>query len=155
MPKFQKMGGIKMEEVRTVYDWESAKAMIIATGHPVGVLAIGADDKARNKFVYSTLESSLGMACVTSVSCSAERLKDAMRESQTICINLTTEDSSNHSKRHEAVSMLKKAGIKNVFGVYIRVTNSDFPETQLAIDLLEADPPTADGLNGLVILTEK
>lgn len=146
-------GGEKMGEACTVESWDKGQQMIYEGKRPTGIVMICADNGTRNKFVYSTLERVFGtMICITSGACSADRLQEALKDSEVICVSLTPEGSCSHAKRHNIVTMLRSAGIKEVYGVYLKVADSAFEETRGAIKALKAEPPTVDGLDGLIIL---
>lgn len=92
------------------------------------------------------------MICTTSGSCSVDRVQRILKSSEVVCISLTPAESGDHTKRHSIVTMLRSAGIKEVYGVYLKMADSAFEEAKAAIKALEAESPTVDGLDGLIIL---
>lgn len=136
----------------TIYNWDEAKKALYQSERPVGIIVICADNSVKNKFVYGTLERTVDMVCLTSGSCTVDRLRRVVKRFSTICVSLTPEETHNHAKRHELVTKLRKYGCKQVYAVYLRITAAIFQETQPIIRALEANPPTVDGLDGLIVL---
>lgn len=142
-----------MEKARTVHTWDEGKRMIYEGERPTGIVMICADNSTRNRFVYCTLERVFSsMICTTSGSCSVDRVQRILKSSEVVCISLTPAESGDHTKRHGIVTMLRNAGIKKVYGVYLKMADSAFEEAKVAIKALEAESPTVDGLDGLIIL---
>jgi len=142
-----------MGEACTIYSWDEAKKILYQSERPTGITVMCADFNTKNQFVYSTLEKTFGtMISVTSGSCSVGRVRRALKSSGAVCVSLTPTDAGNHAKRHDIVTTLRNAGVRKVYGVYLRVENAESQDVKTAIAALEADPPTVDGLDGLIIL---
>lgn len=141
-----------MEEVRTFNNWDEGREMLRRSQRPFGIIVICADPKTKNKFVYNTLEKLLSTICLSTEACSTKRLREILEESSVVCVSFESQEACDHARRHEIVTMLYRAGAQKVYGVYLRVTDSPFEDVRSAAGALESNPPTAEGLNGLIIL---
>lgn len=143
------------KEIRTVCNWNEAKEMLLNSARPIGIVVMCADSSVKNKFVYSTLERSIGMICIASVACSIKSVKNTLEGTSTVCISLTPKEAGSQARRREITTRLQKAGVKTIYGVYLQIKEARFPEVQSAMKTLNAKPPTAEEFDGLIALREE
>lgn len=146
-------------DISIISTFKEVFAEINKIAEPVGIILFGADSEFK-KQVCSKFSSNIkGIAEIEytepGLVASANHLIPL--EGWNILVNLSGDQSIDHAKRHEAVTELKKVGVKILIGVYVKQRLAP-PQTrrfnQQVANLLER-PPTADGLNHLIIISEQ
>lgn len=139
---------------RIVKDWDKGSQMLIKTQRPFGIIVISADPGVKNKFVYGMLERAISMVCVTTMGCTEEKLKECLKNPGVICVSLTAEESCSLATRRNMIDMLRQAGVKKVYGVHLTEARRIYPEVDAAAAALEANPPTSEDLDRLIVITD-
>jgi len=123
--------------------------------HPVGVLVFGANSDKKMQ-VVSNLSHCLKKSFKIN-NASEEDLKKAgdmfdFTPNGTLIAVLSGVSSTRHEKRHKMVQIMKEIGMKTVVGVYVEIDpDIEYPiEVNTVAELLNKNPPTADGLKCLI-----
>lgn len=124
--------------------------------HPIGILIFGADCDFKNQvtdeFTANIDHNVLGFSYETSVSKCEFLLKSEMN----LIMVLDSDDSCCHLVRHSLAKSLQDRGAKAVIGVFADPCGSlHEPRAEAARQTLTETPPTADGLNYLIVVKEK
>lgn len=140
-------------EIEMYCSWNEARALLVNTPRPFGIVVICADAFTGNKFIYGFLERGLSMITATAGFCSVGSLRKLAKLTEIICVSLPPRDACDCKKRNSIINMLHKAGVEDVYGVYLcKPEPSSRPDTKYALEVFEANPPTAAGLKKLLVV---
>lgn len=118
---------------------------------PIGIIIFGADGEFNNE-VIKAVSKSLGHInfCLFSggVPCVFYLQRD-FKNAYVVVVAMTPEESVLHTMRHNLVNTMREAGAESVIGIYAQTKKS-----RPLVELMEANPPTADGLERLIAIPE-
>lgn len=133
---------------------------------PVGIMLFGADCEFKNQ-VVEKLQHELREIKVFLGTPSTYELAELIPSSSISLFVLSSMASSDHELRHEAVNVMRRIGAKNIVGIYVKVKapqplpgrgfmgRRDLQLMKTAVRELEKNPPTADGLDYLIVVEEQ
>lgn len=124
--------------------------------HPIGILIFGADCDFKNQvtdeFTANIDHNVLGFSYGTSIL----KCKFLLKSEMNLIIVLDSDDSCCHLVRHSLVKTLKDLGAKTMVGVFVDPCGSlHEPKAEAARQTLNETPPTADGLDYLIVVKEE
>ena len=135
---------------------------------PVGIILFGADsefkEQVRKKFSSNVVGlTEIGYATVSASEGDSTNAPYILRAWNNL-ITLPGDYSADHTRRHEAVEYLSKAGAKVLIGVYVKhkpicEDTTTHPVKAISkfnkqVNALLKNPPTVDGLNHLIVISE-
>ena len=135
---------------------------------PVGIILFGADsefkEQVRKKFSGNVVGlTEIGYTAVSASEGDSANTPYILRAWNNL-ITLSGDYSADHTRRHEAVEYLRTAGAKVLIGVYVKhkpicEDTTTHPVEAISkfnkqVNALLKNPPTVDGLNHLIVISE-
>ncbi len=147
-------------DISIISTFKEIFAEINSIREPVGIILFGADSKFKQEVLKRFSENLYSFA----ETASPELLNGLyLIMGKNILTTLSGDYSANHDKRHGAVEALKRIGAKKIIGIYVKqkpinLSLQPMPDYvarfNWQVDMLTKNPPTVDGLNSLVIVSE-
>ncbi len=131
---------------------------------PVGIVIIGADSDFKNEIVEQMMSKLQGFTCCFTKTPDTVAIIKALRH-RAMAVVLDSVESGMHDLRHELVKVMRNAGAKTVVGFYVKaqmpqplpgrgfMSRPDLKLLRKTIQQLEANPPTADGLDYFITIS--
>lgn len=134
---------------------------------PVGIVLFGADCELKDEVCRKCTKRIPNLATVHDGKddMSLLAVEQLLSEGRSVLVVMCGNSSGNHSERHRTVMALRGLGAKSVVGFYAKhdpikpspyvtptVIDSPFKRQ---VEALTADPPTADGLDYLIVVEEE
>lgn len=124
--------------------------------HPIGILIFGADCDFKNQvtdeFTANIDHNVFGFSYETSIL----KCKFLLKSEMNLIIVLNSDDSCCHLVRHSLVKSLQNFGAKTVVGVFVDPCGPlHESKAEAARQTLNETPPTADGLDYLIVVKEE
>lgn len=147
-------------DISIISTFKEIFAEINSIREPVGIILFGADSKFKQEVLKKFSENLYSFA----EDASPEFLNGLyLVIGRNILTTLSGDYSADHDKRHRTVEALKRIGAKKIIGIYvkqkpIKLNLQPIPDYvarfNWQVDMLTKNPPTVDGLNSLVIVSE-
>ncbi len=139
---------------------------------PVGIVLFGADCELKDDVFKECVERIPNLATPgrdgSSHSVLFEMTEKGYFGGRNVLIVMSDESSSNHEQRHRIAMSLRGYGLKSVVGIYAKVvdlksdsyymkseTRARREEVRRCVAELKTNPPTADGLDYLLVVSEE
>lgn len=147
-------------DISIISTFKEIFAEINSIKEPVGIILFGADSEFKREVLKKFSKNLSSFAEATS----PELLNGLyLVAGKSVLTTLSGDCSANHCDRHRAVETLKKIGAKKIIGIYvkqklIKLNPQPMPEHvarfNWQVEMLLKNPPTAKGLNALIIVSE-
>ena len=147
-------------DISIISTFKEIFAEINSIKEPVGIILFGADSEFKREVLKKFSKNLSSFAETTS----PELLNGLyLVAGKSVLTTLSGDCSANHCDRHRTVEALKKIGAKKIIGIYvkqkpIKLNLQPMPEHvakfNRQVKMLLKNPPTAKGLNALIIVSE-
>lgn len=126
---------------------------------PVGIVLFGADCGRKKDIVRDFSARIKNLPCCRSANGSEMLFRNGFN----CLVEMSGNDSGDHNRRHWEVTTLRNAGAKTVIGIYVKMrpivryaesANRMLPKLNEQIARLSKEPPTAEGLDYLIVIDE-
>lgn len=158
-------------EISTESTFEQIVKRIMELPQPVAIILFGADGDFKTeifaKFVKAIPRLDYGYEIRSSdptINDTLVKTKTTFDNDRNVIVLIDGESSCNHRERHQAITTLRKYRAKSVVGIYVRTKPKPIRPLLSSIEtlhsnnhsnLLRQKPPTAEGLDFLITVSEE
>lgn len=152
-------------DISIVSTFKEIIAEINSIKEPVGIILFGADSEFKRQVLKKFADNLSKFTEIGYAGPDSIKLENGLYcvIGKNVLTSLSGDYSANHAERHKAVETIKRIGTKKVIGVYVKqklieLNLQPMPDYvkrfNWQVDALAKNPPTIDGLNNLIIVSE-